>query len=502
MTSARFGAASLALLLAQPVGAQAEAISSETSPTQPVATLDQAIAQTLSGNPDLLAQRARTRGADNRLPAARAAYGPQLSMTASAAYQRDRQELLPNRFVRAQGWSTTTQLILSQPVFTFGRNRSAEQIARAEIEFAHGQQRLAENQIVLDAISAYVAVQRDATLVVVARSNLDLLDRQYGASAERFRVREITIADLQQVETRQSLARAQLLQAQGELGASRSEFLRVIGRLPADVLEPARVPALTAASLDAAYAMADRDSPLLGVAHAREKISRGGVEAARAEMGPRVDLRGTAQHGAVTPYTDDLRLTTVRGEVQFQMPLVDSGLRRSRLAEAKEANDADWRLIDSAQREVRQSIATNWERFTASTRALVDYGQAADAAQRAYDGALLQEKAGFRTTLDVLDLARDLLTVRTNLVTAQASADVARAGLLATLGLLSDGDPAQTDAHFDRVKRRGDIPLLTPALSELDAITVRNTSRNRATRDDALNIRHDSVVGGGSPDRR
>ena len=459
-----------------------------------VATLPEALRRAAAANPDILAQRARTRSANNRFPAARAAYGPQLTASATAGYQRDRQEIFANRFIGAQGFSTTAQLILTQPLFTFGRNRSAEQIALAEVEFARSQQRVAENQTLLDAVSAYVAVQRDTTLVAVAQSNLALLDRQYRASDERFRVREITISDLQQVETRLALARAQQVEARGSLGASRGQFLRVIGALPADTLAPVKLATPAPVSLDAAYRLADRNAPLLRAASAREKISRGSIEAVRAEMGPRIDLRGTAQHGVASPYNNDLRLNSLRGEVQFQMPLIDLGLRRSRLAEAKEANDADWRLIDSAGREVRQTVLASWERLAASTRALASYAVAVDAAQRAYDGAVLQEKAGSRTTLDVLDLARDLLNVKTNLVVAQADIDVARATLLAAIGDLAGPDRSEEERHFDRVARRGDIPLLTGTLSGLEDPLVRDTARDRPIRDSARDIRAGSVV--------
>ena len=64
---------------------------------QPVTSLTEAIALTYWNNPGLIAQRATLRSTDNRLPIARSAFGPSLSVQAAHGYQRDRQEIQPNQ---------------------------------------------------------------------------------------------------------------------------------------------------------------------------------------------------------------------------------------------------------------------------------------------------------------------------------------------------------------------------------------------------------------------
>lgn len=456
----------------------------------PVTTLEDAIGLAYWSNPTLLAQRSTLRAADTLYPEARAAYGPQLNLQASHAYAYDRTETQDDVWRRDKGFSSTADLIFSQSLFSSGRRAAAEGAALAEIEVGRNELRLREAQVMLDVIAAYVAVIRDREVVAIANENLALLDRQYDSSAKRFKVREITSTDLQQVRTRVEFGRAQLLSAKGQLGASESRFVQHVGALPGNLAEPS-LPLAGVASLEQAYAQVDGNSPLVQAAMAREKISRANVASARAERGPDLSWQGSGSYGTVTPYQNRLRATEVRSALVLTMPLIDSGARRARIERARQGNDADWRLVDMALRDARQSAASAWDGYQAARLSLDHYRQATDAAQQAYQGALAQEKAGMRTTLDVLDLARDLLNVRTSYVSARANEYIAKSNLIAAMGnleapLLVPGirsyDP---DVNFRRQDGRGDVPALTYILSGLDDLFVTDMEYNRPIRDSA-----------------
>lgn len=464
-----------------------------------VDTLREAIALAYAGNPTLESQRASLRATDNRYPAARGRFGPTLDVTASYGYQYDRTEILAGTFSGLDGFSSTASAILSQPLFTFGRNAANSKLALAQIAFGRDSLRLTEAQTLLGAVSAYVAVRRDLMAVKNAQENLGLLDRQLADSRERFRVREITSTDLQQIETRVELGRAQLFTAQGQYGASESQFLQTVGARPGDLAAPDLL-VIPATTLDQAYEYADKNSAIIRAAQSREKISRAAIEAAKAEFGPRVDLRGRGTYGTVTPYSDDFRTTTVRGEVVLTVPLIDGGVRRAQLREAEEANSADWRLVEQSLRDTRQGVASGWNRVAAARSAVGNYRLAVAAARKAYEGALIQEKAGARTTLDVLDLARDLLFMQNGLNGAIADEQLARASLLAAMGLMEGPlllpelrayDP---EVHFDKVRNKGGIPLLSPALESVDSLTVRDVDRDRAITDPAATVKTDAIV--------
>ena len=456
--------------------------------TTPVRSLGEAIALAYHTNPNLLSARAQARSADYRVPEARSAYGPSLTATGGYTFTRTRVEVVPGRFVGAQGWASTASAVLNQPLFTFGRNAAAEAGAIATSEFQRGSLRVTEAQVLNQVVTGYVSVLRDAASVTIARQNLALLLQQLRENQVRFGVRDLTRTDLDQTQTRVELGRAQLLEAEGQLGVSQKQFVQAVGAPPGELLPPDLLD-VRFTSLDAAYAYAEANGPLIRTAQAREKISRAAVSAARAEWLPRADIQGTALYESVSPYTDKLRTSQLIGQVVITQPLADSGLRRARIGEAREANESDWRLLDEAFRDTRNAIGSAWDQLASARASLANYRAAIAAAQRAYEGALIQQKAGDRTTLDVLDLARDLLTVRTNYNFAVANEYLARSSLLEVAGLLEGPSilPGlsgyDADAQAQRIFRKSDIPLVTSALSAVDGITVGNTSRDRPSRD-------------------
>lgn len=459
--------------------------------SRPVANLQDAIRRAYWHNPRVLADRARKRSVDFRLPQARALYGPRLDYQFEYGYRRDRTELLPDRFRTADGWSGTVSAIIDQPLFTSGRLAANERRAKAEVGFQREALRFTEQQTILDAIDVYVAVLRDRNAVRIAEDNLALLARELSDTGARQAVREATIVDRRQVQTRHDLGAAELTIARGNLATSEGRFLAVTGSPPAAELAPPNPLLVPVASLAAAIDAALEGNPLISAAHFRELISRAVRDAAVAERLPRVDLRGRADLAPVSPYDDQLRQTTYLGQVVVSGPLFTSGLLTARQAEAEAANDADWRLADASRRDVMSEVTSAWSAREASGDALDDYATAVDAASAAYEGAVEQQKAGFRTTLDVLILARDLLTVRTGLNTTETEHYLAQARILFALGLLDvpylmPDDPAyDPDAHLEKVDSHGSVIPITPILRAVEgAFLLPETPR--PTRDPAL----------------
>lgn len=449
----------------------------EADPARPVTTLFEALERAYWTEPGLLAERARLRGTDFRLPQARAQYGPQIGYEATYGWQRVNTEQAVGGYSATEGWSSTASAVLTQPLFTSGRNASAENGALARIEFQRASLRFNEHQTLLAAIDAYAGVLRERAGVQIAAENLALLERELADTKARFKAREVTSTDLQQVATRVELGKAQLLAARRLSASSEATFLVAVGA-PAGVLvqpNPLEAPVRT---LEDAYAYAEVHNPVLAAAVAREKISRAQADATRSDLGPRIDLRGRADYGTVTPYSDNFRQTTLRGEVVVSGPIFESGLRRARLGEAEAVNDADWRMIDSSARESRREVADAWNERETLQASLSRLATAVEMARAAYEGALMQERAGLRTTLDVLDLARELINARSTYNTASARAYVAQARLLAAIGALSfevlapDAQRYDPETHFRRVRNNGDFPLLTPLVRALDRIAT------------------------------
>ena len=474
----------------------AEIRTAATSDT-PVADWSIAMALAYWTSPAVLAQRALVKSYDYRIPEARAAHGPQLDYQLMLGWQRDRDD--PSAIQRqlgqltptiSRGVSSSALAVLTMPLFTFGRNAAAERNAAAQRGFQKQLLRQTEQTAFYDAVAAYTGLIRDRAAVAIARDNLAALDQELLDNRTRMKLHEITATDLQLVETRVEEAHAQLYVAQSAQGSSEATFVQKIGVRADPALGPPAAMPMSVRTLEDAYAYAEAHSPVILAAHERERVSRAGVASARANLMPRVDLRAQALYASESPYNNTARYNEEIASVVISGPIFESGIRRTQIADAVAANDSDWRLIDAATRDTRAAIAASWNDWLAQTASAARYARAAVAAQKAYDGALIQEREGQITTFDVLQIALEVLTVRSgaNQATAASASDVAR--VMALIGALEPGTmlPGQATyddtRHLDKVRHSDDLPLITPLLRALDTLTLPPVHA-RANRDPA-----------------
>jgi outer membrane protein len=456
----------------------------------PVAGLKDALLRAYWTNPQLLAERSSMRSADFTLPQARAAFGPSINYSLGLNWQDDRFDTALGTSFSRSGRTTTAAAVLTQPLYTFGRLAAGERSARAQIAFERSRLRDTEQQVLFQTISAYVGVLRDRAGLQIAKDNLDILEREMSDVQARYNVREATDVDLQQVAAEAAAARADVESAQSTLTASEATFRSVVGS-PPGTLDPPNPLLIPATSVETAQEAAEQDNPVLAAARAREQASRASADAAHAARLPRIDLQGRADFGTTTPYDDKLRQDSFRAGVVLTGPLFDSGLLGARQQQAEAANDADWRLIDRAARDLRAQVTSSWAAKQAAAASLTALATAVAAAQKAYDGSVTQQKAGFRTTLDVLILARDLLNVRRSYNTTIADAYLTQAQLLLAMGSLDLADLMpearlhNPERHLEKVDGEGELPW-TPVLSAIDGLGWPKADAQRPIRDPAL----------------
>ena len=98
--------------------------------------------------------------------------------------------------------------------------------------------RLAEQSVLLEAVTAFGDVVRDAAIVRLRENNVTVLTRDLRATQDRFNVGEVTRTDVAQAQARRAAAVAALDLARANLKTSRATFERVIGHPPSFLAEP------------------------------------------------------------------------------------------------------------------------------------------------------------------------------------------------------------------------------------------------------------------------
>ena len=397
-------------------------------------TLGDALARAYENNPSLQGSRALARAADETVTRAKATYGPTLAASASHAFtaSRTRGTLFDSD---DQGFASTAELSLSQPLFTSGRLAAGVDAARADQLIQRETLRAASQQLILDVVNAYVSLQRDIELYGVAVENYDLLLQQRDVTASRYRLRDSTATDVDQTANRLELAAGRVIVARATVENSAARYRNLVGAYP-DTLAPPP-PLAPVPSLDSLYNEAEENNPQFAAARYAELRSRSVVAAARAEMLPQVQGFATLGRSPLSPYNNTQRQESVVAGVSLSMPFYTGGQLSASLREALERNVADQQFAEQARRDMRENLATDWNLYQASSEAMPRYDAAVQTAQSAIEGVKRQETSGIRTLRDVLDVTNDLLAARTAAVQTKAEIYLRQVALMRDAGILS-----------------------------------------------------------------
>ncbi|MCP9222083.1 TolC family outer membrane protein [Erythrobacter sp. LQ02-29] len=425
-------------------------------------TLADALAKAYQSNPELEAQRARTRASDEVVTQAKAQFGPQITASGSYVYASERTN---GPFGGERDGATHTyDVTLDQPLFASGQLAANLNSAEAGRLASLEQLRFTEQNMIADVVIAYVAVQRDLAIYRVRTQISQLLDEQFQTTSERLRLRDVTISDLEQTDNRRQVALAQAREALAALQGSAANYRRLVGNYPTDLAPLPMPPELP--GLQPLYALAEEHSPQILASRYNELASRETLALRRAERGPVISGTASAQRSPLSQFSDLSRSQAFFVGVSVRMPLYTGGALTSRVREARELNEADIFDVEQARRLVRSTIGARWAQAEAATSATPIYENSILAAQRALEGVRRQEQAGTRTSRDVLIATNDLLESRVAAIGSAANGYAATVLALAEAGLLDVAQFGADVAPYD--------PLAyDPALSDLAGLPLR-----------------------------
>ena len=290
-----------------------------------------------------------------------------------------------------------------------------------------------EQQVLFDAVQAYVNVALQADLVATQESNVKLISQDLQATKDRFDVGEVTKTDVSLAEAQLASAKAQLASAQGNYTVAKERYNAAIGHYPDQVSALPRNP-VAVNSLDEARAVALRGHPALAQAAHQVKAADLGVDLAKAQMSPSLSLNTSLTESYTT---DGVSSSVAASGLQLDQTLyaggrLSSGLRKA-IAQQGEAHAGQ--LQTSVN--VTEAVGKAWSNILVANASIAATQEQIRAAQAAYDGVKQEAQLGSRTTLDVLNAEQDLLSAKAAQLQAQASLSVSQYGLLSAMGLLT-----------------------------------------------------------------
>ncbi len=410
-------------------------------------TLEWALVQAYQNNPSLNAQRAALRATDEDVPQALSGYRPKVSVTANGGFNYSstlsetvNQAVFPNsvsysnlgRDFGSRGAGVTASQTLFNGFQTANKTRQAE----SQVMGARETLRVTEQQVLLDAATAYMNLLRDQAILDLNRRNVEVLTEQLKQTRDRFNVGEVTRTDVAQAESRLAAGRSALLGAQSNYVTSQANYRRVIGVDPGRLDPGTPVDRLSPPSLPGAVTAGETQSPSVLAAAYGVDIAELAVKISEGALYPNLSLTASAAKN-YDPLYNVRKQTTASVLGSLTIPLYQGGAEYSAIRQSKETVGQQRLNLDVNRDEARATVVQSWGQLDAAKAQIEATTAQVNAAEIALNGVREEARVGQRTTLDVLNAQQELVNARVALVTAQHDRVVASYALLAAVGGLS-----------------------------------------------------------------
>ncbi|WP_243368244.1 TolC family outer membrane protein [Microvirga solisilvae] len=439
-------------------------------------TLESALAKAYGNNPNLNAQRAGVRAADENIAQAKAGYRPQITATADVGrtYTQYDSRGPGNPFTREPNAPEGQQLTprgygLEATQMIFDGFRTDNSVRRAESNVLASREDLTtvEQNTLFSTASAYMNVLRDTAILDLQRNNVEVIDEQLRQTRDRFNVGEVTRTDVAQAESRLAAARSQASQAEANLRASIAQYRQFVGVEPQQLAPGRPLDKLTPRNVNDALKSALNEHPAIKAAQHAVDAAEFQVKIAQGALAPQVGVRASVgQRFAVrgTPNDEQFAASAV---ASVSVPIYEGGQAYAATRQAKEQAGQAQLQADWVRDQVRAAVLSSWGALEAA-RAQIEAAQAQiDAAETALSGVREEARVGQRTTLDVLNAQQELLTARVNLIQAQRDRVVGSYSLVQAMGRLNSRvlglavNHYNPKIHYEQVKDLW-IGLTTP----------------------------------------
>jgi outer membrane protein len=420
-------------------------------------TMDAALARAYSANPTLNAQRASVRATNENVPQALSGYRPRITASADIGASIVDSNLpgVGNSTSRLAPRGAGVQI--DQNIFDSGKTRSTVSQAESQVLGARATLRNTEQNVLLDAATAYMNVLRDTAILNLNRNNVEVLEEQLRQTRDRFQVGEVTRTDVAQAEARLSQAQSQSILAESNLKTSIARYRQNVGAEPKQLAPGRPIENLLPKSLPVALNAALAGHPAIIASLHGVDAAELQVKVTEADLYPTVGVRGLVQQRYDNQLFGDNRFSA-SAVATLTIPIYEGGQVYSRTRQAKETAGQRRIEVDTSRDTVRAAVVSAWGGLEAAKAQIVAAQAQVQAAETALAGVREEAKVGQRTTLDVLNAQQELVIARSTLVTAQRDRVVASYSVLSAIGKLSAETLKLRTAiydsrkHYDQVK--------------------------------------------------
>ena len=408
-------------------------------------TLIDALSAAYQYSPTLDAERARQRARDEDIARANSGYRPDINASASVGREtswskspiRGNSDFENSAFGHTLNSPRGYSFDAVQPIFTGFQVTNAVNAAEATDRAGRETLRQTEQQVLLDAVTAYGDVVRDQAIVKLNENNLKFLDAELKATQDRFNVGEVTKTDVAQAEARRALGQSDLDLARANLKSSRAIFEQVIGHAPTHLVEPNPNTKLVPRTVTDAIGIGTKENPQVVQALYNEQAARFDVDKIRGQLLPQAQIEANwSDTFDPQDLIDRTSAASIVGRVN--VPIYPQGGEvYAQIRQAKHTHVSTLQQIEEARSLTQSQVVQAWSQLQGFKAQAESDRASITANTTALEGVKEEERVGQRTLLDVLNAQQELLQSQVNLETTKRNILVASYTLVSAIGRLS-----------------------------------------------------------------
>ena len=406
----------------------------------------------LVNDPQLLAEAAAQRAVGELDSQATARFLPQLSLSANngkVKRQSSAQAFGGDREYNNHGYT----LSLTQPLYRQENYIQSNQ-ADIAIEQAAASYQIAEQALILRVAERYFDFLSRQDEVKFSESEKEANAKQLEQVQQRFDLGLATITDLSESQAGYDLANADVITAENELANSRERLLETSGLYLEGLIPLASETPLVRPVPEESeewIAVALVQNPNLRVIQKSKEDAQQVIALEKSGNYPSLDIVGeknyTSQSDSSFGGSSKVHQESV--SIRFNLPIFEGGgvssrVRQAshRLDEAMQNEEAQRRAVVRQGREAYNGVMSGISRVKALKQALVSGQKALESTEAGYE-------VGTRTTVDVLNVRRDLFRAKRDYANARYEYILSSLRLKQAAGTLSQNDLAQINTWLE-----------------------------------------------------
>ena len=332
----------------------------------------------------------------------------------------------------------TKKISVDQKLFQGFKAYNSLKKSELEVKQAEFKLKQAEQQTILDTVSAYFDFIFKTKNEEFNISNVNLFERQVESDSARLQKGEITLTDLAQSESSLAAANANLIKAKTELLTSKTNFERITReKAPNSVNVDESINVKLPSTLLKSLEIARINNPEFLITKLNYKIAEKELNIEKGKLSPTASLNySKSENRDFSSSIDELDEEKVQATITW--PIVKGGENISSIKKFSLKKQRALFLNKDAENKLMTDVTNSWSKYQSIKSVLIATESQLKAAEIANEGITLEYDSGnTRTTLEVIQSRSLLLDARIAYSKARRDLMISKVELAYQVGTLS-----------------------------------------------------------------